>query len=59
MKPPPPFLLEKDVSESVSYYAEVIEKHRAEVQAALADHRPDVFYRPRSGLSNSWGKTAL
>ena len=36
-------LLEKEIGESVSYYAEAIEKLRAEVQAALNEHRPEIF----------------
>ncbi|WP_294816457.1 response regulator [uncultured Gemmiger sp.] len=53
---PTAILLEKDVSESVSYYAEVIEKHRAEVQAALADHRPDVFLPAAQRLIQQLGQ---
>ncbi len=53
---PNAILLEKDVSESVSYYAEAIEKHRAEVQAALNDHRPDVFLPAAQRLIQQLGQ---
>lgn len=40
---PDALLLEKEIGESVSYYAEAIEKLRAEVQAALNEHHPEIF----------------
>ena len=40
---PDALLLEKEIGESVSYYAEAVEKLRAEVQAALNEHRPEIF----------------
>ena len=40
---PDALLLEKEIGASVSYYAEAIEKLRAEVQAALNEHRPEIF----------------
>lgn len=53
---PNAILLEKDIAESVSYYAEVIEKHRAEVQAALNEHRPEIFLPAAQRLIQQLGQ---
>lgn len=53
---PNAILLEKEVRESVSYYAESIEKRRAEVQAALNDHHPEIFLSSAQRLIQQLGQ---